>query len=113
MELPNARGATIDPAKVRDYLLSPSHPIGRFKAAVFVALGYSANDWEVLRDDLLTLARTGSAVAGPPDLHGTKFEVDGILATPSGRAARFRTVWIVRAGEQRPRFVTAYPKNAR
>ncbi len=113
MELPNARGATIDPAKVRAYLLSPSHPIGRFKAAVFVALGYSAQNWEVLRDDLLTLARTGSSIAGQPDLYGTKYEVDGILATPSGRAAPFRTVWMVRAGEQLPRFVTAYPHEAR
>ena len=54
-----------------------------------------------------------SAVAGQPDLYGTKYEVDGILITPSGRAAPFRTVWMVRAGEHLPRFVTACPNNAR
>jgi len=34
----------IDAAKIRDYLLSDSHPVGRFKAAFFVAMGYSAAD---------------------------------------------------------------------
>ena len=32
MLLPNAQGAIIDEAKLRDYLLSEVHPVGRFKA---------------------------------------------------------------------------------
>ena len=43
--LPNAATAVIEPSKIRDYLLSSSHPIGRFKAVVFTALGYSQEDW--------------------------------------------------------------------
>lgn len=42
VKLPGAERAFIDPSKVRDYLLSESHPVGRFKAAFFIALGYSA-----------------------------------------------------------------------
>jgi hypothetical protein len=61
LSLPNSDGAEIDAAKVRDYLLSEAHPVGRFKAAFFVALGYSTDHWELLRDDLLTLARAGPA----------------------------------------------------
>jgi len=30
--LPNPERAFVAPNKVRDYLLSPSHPVGRFKA---------------------------------------------------------------------------------
>jgi hypothetical protein len=45
MSLPNADRAIVDPAKVRDYLLS--HPVGRFKAAFFLSLGYSQDRWEV------------------------------------------------------------------
>jgi len=30
--LPNADEAVIEPAKLRDYLLSTTHPLGRFKA---------------------------------------------------------------------------------
>jgi len=39
MSLPNAERAVVDPVKVRDYLLSAVHPIGRFKARFFVAMG--------------------------------------------------------------------------
>lgn len=110
MSLPNAEQAVIDPAKVRDYLLSALHPVGRFKSAFFVSLGYSADRWEMLRDDLLALARGGSPVPGKPSQHGRKLEVDGILAGPSGRSAAVKTVWILRAGEQSPRFITAFPR---
>ena len=85
MSLPNADRAIIDPAKVRDYLLSGSHPVGRFKATLFVALGYTADRWEILRDDLLTLARTCVATPGQSSLFGLKFELDGIL------------IWAIRA----------------
>ena len=35
MKVPQAELAVVDPAKVRDYLLSPEHPVGRFKATFF------------------------------------------------------------------------------
>ena len=109
MNLVNADRAVVDPAKVRDYLLSTVHPVGRFKAALFVALGYSADQWELLRNDILTLARTGIASPGQPSPYGRKFELDGILTGLSGRSAAVGTVWIFRPQEQFPRFVTALP----
>ena len=36
MKLKNAQRAVIDPAKLHSYLLSATHPVGRFKAAFFV-----------------------------------------------------------------------------
>jgi len=110
MSLANADRAVIDPAKVRDYLLSATHPVGRFKAAFFFALGYSADRWEVLRDDILALARTGIASPGQPSPYGRKLELDGILTGPSGRSVPVRTVWIFRPEEQFPRFVTVLPR---
>jgi len=110
MSLPNADRAVIEAAKVQDYLLSEIHPVGRFKAAFFSALGYSADRWEVLRDDLLVLARTASAASGKPSPFGRTFEVDGILTGPSGHSAGIRTVWIIRTTEDSPRFVTAFPR---
>jgi hypothetical protein len=109
MSLPNNARADIDAAKIRDYLLSPAHPVGRFKAAFFTALGYSRDAWPVLRDDLLTLARGNPATekSGP---FGRIFEVDGMLIGPSGRCEIVRTVWIIRTAEDSPRFVTAYPR---
>jgi hypothetical protein len=96
MILANADRAVVDPAKVRDYLLAAVHPVGRFKATLFAGLGCSADQWEVLRDDILALARTGIASPGQPSLYGRKFEVDGILTGPSGRSVAVRTLWIFR-----------------
>jgi hypothetical protein len=107
--LPNAESAVIDPAKVRDYLLSTSHPVGRFKANVFLSMGYTPENWPQLHADLLTLARTEEARPGQSSPYGQKFEVSGILRGPNGRQARFNTVWMVAITENVPRFITAFP----
>jgi hypothetical protein len=108
--LPNANRALVDAAKIRDYLLSEVHPVGRFKAAFFIALGYSADRWELLRDDLQALARSGRATSAKLSPFGRIIEVDGILTGPSERSAGVRSVWIIRATEDAPRFVTAFPR---
>jgi hypothetical protein len=36
--LPHAERAIVDPAKLHGYVLSASHPVGRFKARFFAAL---------------------------------------------------------------------------
>ena len=109
MQLPNADRAVVDPRKVQDYLLSETHPIGRFKAALFLSLGYSSAQWETLRDDLLGIARAGEAIPGLPSAYGRKYEVDGVLNGPSRRSIPFRTVWIV-VDDNPPKFVTAFPR---
>ena len=48
----DADRAVVEPAMLRDYLLSPTHPVGRFKAAFFLALRYSTDDWRQLEADL-------------------------------------------------------------
>jgi hypothetical protein len=62
--LPNADQAIIPQSKVRDYLLSLTHPIGRFKAVFFRALGYKPEQWRRLQMDLLRIARSGEAALG-------------------------------------------------
>ena len=108
--LPNAQQATVDPSKVRDYLLSPTHPIGHFKAVVFNALGYTVENWPLLAEDLLALAKSEPAVPGHPSPYGVKYEVSGKLTGPNGRSAEFTTVWMLKTGESIPRFVTATPE---
>lgn len=110
MKLPGGDRAIIDPAKVRDYLLSPEHPLGRFKAAFFATIGYTRDDWQRLSSDLREIAATGEATPGPANQFGQKYEVHARLGDVSGRAAEIVTVWIVLATEAAPRFVTAYPR---
>lgn len=107
--MPNAARTVITDAKVRDYLLSSSHPVGRFKAAFFRALGFSEEHWELLRDALFEIAATGQAVPGQPSPFGQKFEIRATLAGPSGRQADVITVWMVANGQDLPHFVTAHP----
>jgi hypothetical protein len=109
VRLPNADLAVVDDAKVRDYLLSSTHPVGRFKSVFFVALGFSLDHWEALRDALLELARAGHAVPGQPSPFGTKFEIHAILQGPSDRQAKVVTVWMISNGQDSPHFVTAHP----
>ncbi|RLB46614.1 MAG: adhesin [Deltaproteobacteria bacterium] len=113
MGLPGAERAVIEPAKLRDYLLSSTHPIGRFKAPLFQALGYTAKGWGVLHTDLLDVARTHQAVKSKPNAYGEKYEVRATLQGPNGRTAKIVTVWIVRTNEDYPRLVTAYPDQLR
>ena len=78
MTLPNADRAVIDPAKIRDYLLAATHPVGRFKARFFVSLGYAADQWERLQEGICAVARSETVSAETASTYGRKFEVDGI-----------------------------------
>ena len=107
--LPNSEHAIVEPSKVREYLLSPAHPVGRFKAVVFGTLGYTQEHWETLQIDLLLMGRSNPAGPGQVSPYGTKYEVNGILVGPSGRRGRFVSVWLVATGDDVPRLVTVFP----
>ena len=65
--------------------------------------------WPLLREALLALGRAGEAEPGKATVFGQKYVVRGIVTGPSGRTAWVRTAGIVRAGEDAPRLVSAYP----
>ena len=109
MKLPGAERAVINTSKIRDYLLSDSHPVGRFKAAFFTAQGYSAAGWEALVADLRRHAVENEAFATEANDYGQKYEVRGMLTGPAGKTAVVVSVWIVLLGQDYPQFVTAFP----
>ena len=109
MLLHNAHLAEIDPQKLHGYLLSPTHPVGRFKARFFAALGYSAEGWQQFEADLRTQHLTQEAEPGESWPEGQVFTIRAILKGPHGQSAAVRSVWFIAAGGTRPRFVTAYP----
>jgi hypothetical protein len=109
MKLPEAQRALIAPAKIRDYLLSTSHPVGRFKEPFFASLGYTVGEWPRLEQDLLALAVSTDAEPGKESPYGRKYEIRGTLDGPNGKSAAVLTVWIVRSGDDVPQFVTAFP----
>ena len=110
MPIPNAGRAVIDQAKLHGYLLSRSHPVGRFKAAFFLALGYSPEDWRRFEADLRSQHLPKDATLEERTSYGQKYAIHAKLVGPSGSAADVVSVWFVRPGEEFPRFVTAYPE---
>lgn len=110
MALLNRNVAAIPAEKLRDYLLSSTHPIGRYKATFFRALGYDPNNWQVLADDLRSLLLLNAEQLNVTE-YGRKYATTGSITGPNGRLAEIVAVWIILAGEEMPRFVTAYPKD--
>ena len=63
----------------------------------------------MLRDALHLIAQAEAVAPGQPSEFGTKYEIRATIVGPTGRQAVIRTVWIVNVGEDRPRFITAFP----
>jgi hypothetical protein len=110
MKLPNAERAVIDERKVREYLLSRTHPIGRFKASFFARAGFASADWQHLVLQLRLLATHGQAVLGERTHYGQKYLISGTLTGPGGTTVEVTTVWIVLIGGDAPRLVTVQPR---
>ena len=106
--LPHGDLAILDIRKIGDYCLSPSHPRGRHKARVFrEALGLQQSDAAWLRDALLVAAAGDFAVPVATDAWGTHWRLD-VTIRRHRNIAVVRTLWIVRTGEDVPRFVTRW-----
>lgn len=112
MQVPNADAATIDPRKLRDYLLSLSHPVGRFKARFFHALGFSTDDWQRLDAAFRSQHLTQHADPVRVSRHGTTYLIRAILVGPNGQSSLAVSVWFIPSGSVTPRFITAYPGDA-
>jgi hypothetical protein len=107
--LPNAEKAIIETEKLRGYILSSTHPVGRFKAVVFRKLGYSSDNWEMFEKCLRDIIVTKDAKEVEESPFGKKFVVEGPIKGKSGRRMHVVTVWVILKGENIPRFITAYP----
>ncbi len=108
MPLPNANNAEVPSEKLRNYLLSPSHPVGRFKARFFWSIGYTLENSEALSEALLEIARTGEVEeVGSP--YGAKFPVIGDLTGPTGARVAVVTIRISASDNVAPRFIAASP----
>jgi hypothetical protein len=111
--LPNAEQARIDPRKLRDYALNFEHDEGRYKAAFFAQMGYSANDWQQLERDIREQHLSQPAEAGKPSPFGHKFTITAPLQGTRGEARQVTTVWIVRPGSDSAELVTIEPATHR
>jgi hypothetical protein len=94
----------LEPRKVRDYLLSLTHPVGRHKAAFFLKLGFDREGSGLPDRCPRDHPRNGEATQLEASRYGRKFQVVGEIG-----GERVVTVWIILDGEKSPRLITAYP----
>jgi len=109
MKLPNAHLAVVAQEKICGYLLNAAHPDNGGKATFFLALGFSPDNWPVLAAALRQLAETTDVTKSMTSPHGQKYVLDARIESPKGKTPVVRTIWIVDAGQDTPRLVTAYP----
>lgn len=109
MKLPNGKNAYIPSSKLSDYLLSKTHPIGKWKGRLFRAHGFNETNVDLLEKSLISIANYEDLKDVVRSEHGTKYIIDGSVQTPVGSSIRVRTIWIIEVEQDRPRFVTAYP----
>lgn len=108
MKLPNRERAYVPSAKLRDYLLSEKHYVGRSKARFFRLVGFTDANPDLLELGLIAIAQREEVKDVSSSPHGTKYVLDGPLATPSRGTVRIRTIWAIDKQGDSPRFVTAY-----
>ena len=81
MRLPGADRVRIDERKVRAYLLSPTHSVGRFKARVFAALGFDEGTADGFIAEVRRIAAEGEVSDVEDTEFGRKYTVPGRLIT--------------------------------
>jgi hypothetical protein len=96
--------------KIVDYLLNPAHPDNGGKATFFLALGYNRGEWSSLAAALRRLAVSAEVAKSVQTPHGMKYVLDGGMTTLGGKTRAVRTIWIVDCELDRPRLITAYPR---
>jgi hypothetical protein len=109
MKLPNVGNAMVEKTKIMDYLLNMEHQLGGSKARFFRDFGFGPDNWEVFQKAIMQVALDNEIVSEQRSPFGLRYEVDGVLNTPSGLKPRIRTVWQQDEGARAPRFITAYP----
>jgi hypothetical protein len=106
MMLPNADTALVDDLKLRDYLLSRTHPAGRCKARSFAAIDFTPDTTAELAAELVRIATDRCVRERVLTIYGTKYVIDGDIVGPAGRA-RVRTIWFQAGAGSPPRLITA------
>jgi len=83
VRLPNVDHAIVEQGKLKGYLLSEVHPVGRFNARFFASLGFTADNWRELETALRSQHLPESATPGPVETFGQSFTIRAIRKGPA------------------------------
>jgi hypothetical protein len=95
LKLPGGENVEIDPRKLVDYALSPTHPVGKHKARLFASrLGLSQADASALEVALRTAAASENATLIKSDAWGERWQIDFMFQF-GALSAMITSGWIV------------------
>lgn len=109
MKLPHAKNVVIAKEKLVNYILSETHPTGKFKAKIFRKIGFDESKVNSFEKGLKQIADSEEVVEEIRSEYGTKYIIDGQIKGSVGKAIKVRTIWIIELGKIKPRFITIYP----
>lgn len=110
--LPGAVDATAADAKFTQYLFGGTNERGLAKGRAFSSrLGYNMDNWERMRDEILTAAGKYPAILKREDIYGKRYEQQVILYGRKGSPANVLLAWNV-PFDGKARLVTAYMQEA-
>ncbi len=72
-------------------------------------LGYSQDEWEILAEDIRLYHLNLDAEPSGDTRYGRKYSIVGEIKGPNGKTMEFKSLRIVRTGENVPRFISIYP----
>lgn len=108
MKLPNGDQAIVEDRKLLDYVLNPTHPVGRHHALLFDRLlGITSQNYLALKEALVQGAKEQGVEPGRPSEHGRKFNMRLEMSGPKG-TKNVVAVWLIEQGTEHPRLVTCY-----
>jgi hypothetical protein len=90
MEFSNIKNAYIPLSKLKNYLLSETHSVGKSKAKLLRSFGFNETNIDMLIQGLISIAHSGEVKEVISSPHGVKYVVDGLLRTPDGGSIKMR-----------------------
>lgn len=109
MKMPGCDRPVIPDQKITDYLLSNTHPTGKAKARFFKRFGFDVAYMAVFKDALRQHSVDRDVEQHEATGFGIKYKLTCEINTPDKRNPCIVTVWVIEAGEEIPKLVTAYP----
>ena len=108
MKLPGGESVEIDPRKLVEYALSPTHPVGKHKARLFASrLGLTQTDAPTLEVALRTAAASQDAILTRSDEWGQRWQIDFVFQF-GALSAMITSGWIVPADGSPPRLTSVF-----
>ena len=86
------KNIVVPPEKLKEYLLSETHPVGKSKAKYFRSLGFNETNIEYFIEGLLTIGNSEKFEKVISTKYGIKYIIDGIIHTPTGSIVEIRTI---------------------